>query len=192
MTLYSNLKFVAKNLIFEKQEDLLGKIIKINTKLPLINKRINTQISQFCDYDMTLQREKRNLAIKRYGLLDINFELRNLQLKKCNKPFQIMRDEKILKVAEPESSEFREENIEMMTFMLGEDIKKMKEGKLYLKIFAEATGNFISKRKYQESQEITFNTKLKYPKNPAKVEFEITDACITNLSGIWFNKHFYW
>ena len=118
--------------------------------------------------------------------------IKNIQKQKCDHPFQILRNEKVLGKDESQSEEWREDSIEIMNFMLGENIKKIKDGKLYLKIFAEARGNFKSMQWYTDNHEIKFNTKPKYPKNPAKVEFEIVDACVTNLSGVWFNKHFYW
>lgn len=192
MSLHGNIKFVAENLIFENQDDLVGKTIKINRKSLIINNRIQSKVRQYCSYDMTLKPTKRRLAIKRYGYLDLEFELTNIQRQKCDNPFQILRNEKVLAKNEIHGDEFREDAIDMMNFMLEEDIKKTNDGKLYLKVFAKSIGNFKSRQWYTDNHEIKFNTKPKYPKNPAIVEFRIIDACITNLSGIWFNKYFYW
>jgi len=192
MSLHSNIKFVAENLIFENREDLVGKTIKINRKSFRIDKRIRSEVDQLCSYDMNLKTTSyRKLAIQKYGFLDLEFELTNLQIQKCNNPFQILRNEKSLEKDESQSAEFREESVDIMNFMLEEDIKKMKDSKLYLKIFAESTGDFKSKYRHATCPESQLKKELRYQTNRAKVEFEIIDACITNLSGIWFNKHFY-
>jgi hypothetical protein len=80
-----------------------------------------------------------------------------------------------------------------MIFLLEDDIKSIKAGKIYLKIFAKAKSGFVSHYDLFLKGETKRNGKpINNPKNPKDVEFEIVDACITNLPGVWFNKHFYW
>ena len=120
----------------------------------------------------------------------MKFELINFSAQRSANPFQVLRNEKILAEDKFETIDERKEAREIMSLVLQDDIKSMKEGKLYLKIFAEARNGFVSQFDLFRKREP--KSIIKNPKNPNIVEFEITDVCITNLPGIWFNKHFYW
>lgn len=193
MSLHGNIKFIAENLIFEQEEDLIGKTIRINRKSFRIEQQIHAEISQLCSYDMILNKNSsRKLALKRYGFLDLEFELTKLQMQKCNAPFKILRNEKVIAKNESQNAAWREDSVDMMNFMLEKDIEKIKDNKLYLKIFAQSIGDFKSIYRHLSKPEHRIIKEIRYQKNQTKVDFEIIDACITNLSGIWFNKHFYW
>ncbi len=190
-SLYSNLKFIAKNLIFENPNELLGKFIIVDQTSPTLEHDIQSAINQISNFETTLEKtEQRKLAIKKYGILDLTFEIRNFNAQHSKNSFQILRNEQVLQENEFTTIEERKEAREMMSFMLEDDIKSMKEGKLCLKIFAEARNGFTSQ--HNLFHKVRNNALSKNPQNPDVVEFEITDACITNLQGIWFNKHFYW
>lgn len=190
-SLYKNLKFIVENLIFEKPNDLVGKIIKIDTTSLTIEGDIQFEFNQISNFNTTLKKtENRRLAIKKYGFIDLEFKLNNLEGQLNKNPFQILKNEQVLQKNEFENSEEREEAREIMSLMLEDDIQSIKDGKLCLKIFAESIGGFTSQFdlfQKGENKKVVAN-----PKNNKLVEFKITDACITNLPGIWFNKHFYW
>jgi len=189
-SLFKNLKFIAGNLIFELQSDLIGNVIKVNRKSLRIDHEIQLEVSKFVNINMTLKSAKyRKKGIKKYGLLDLEFELHDFDKSVHKNPIEVLRTEQVLTEVEHENQKELEDARDTMSFMLEADIKRIKSAKIYLKIFAQAKGDFIS----QHDLFLKGGSKkeIRSINNTNNVEFEITDACITNLSGIWFNKHFY-
>lgn len=192
-SLFKNLKFIAKNLIFEFQSDLIGNVITINRKSLRIDHEIQLEVSKFVNLNMTLKSNNyRKRAIKKYGLLDLELELHNIERSICTEPVKVLRNERVLTKEEYENQKELDDARDTMSFMLEDDIKSIKTGKIYLKIFAKAKGDFISHHDLFLQGETKRNgNPINKPDNPDNVRFEIVDACITNLPGIWFNKHFY-
>lgn len=190
-TLFKNLKFIAQNLIFEFQPDLIGKVLTINRKALRIDHEIQLEVKKLVNINMSLQSTSyRKKAIKKYGLLDLEFELYNISKHHCKNPFHTLRNEQIITKEEYENQKDLDDSRDTMSYILEEDIKSIKAGKIYLKIIAKAKNDFIS----QQDIFLKGGSKkdIRSIKNKKKVDFEITDVCITNLPSIWFHKHFYW
>lgn len=191
MSLYSNLKYIAQNLVFERQSHVIGQTIQLKWKSRKVETTLQQHFESLFNFDIELEPNNyRKLAIQKYGYLDLTFEIKGIQKEITKDVFKVLRDEGVVEKVNHNDLKMREDDRETLSFMLEDDIQKMKDGRLELKIFAKVTGDFITGHEQFQKRKMIFRNR--FPRNPKEATFVVTDACITNLSGVWFNKYFYW
>ena len=124
--------------------------------------------------------------IHKYGLLDLEFEvLDHVELPRPEKPLQFLKDMGLLL----SSKDLPEEKMEGDEFGVIEDLfLDLQEDHQYLKVMLREVNPPAPVGIDRAKQWILSN---KNPLGTFPRLFEVTDACLTNLNGIWFSKHFY-
>lgn len=124
--------------------------------------------------------------IHKHGLLDLVFEVQEpMELQKPENPLQFLKDMGLL----ISGKDLSEDKMEGDEFGVLEDLfLDLQEAHQYLKVMLREVNPPAPVGIDRAKQWISSN---KNPSGTFPRLFEVTDACLTNLNGIWFSKHFY-
>ena len=140
------------------------------------------------------------LAIAKYGILDLEFQVPTASLKTGNyqsgisllKEFGFIESKEERQRAQDTAESFGDKLTDdpFCLTELAEDIEKKQ---VFLKLFLESESvveNYdLDQMPIEET--IEFFNNLSLPTDYFPRKFLITDACLTNAGFVWINKHFY-
>lgn len=189
MSLIRQIKFLAQNVVYQDYPELIGKRISIDIQDSHLKETLIDKIQELSDKKIyELVNDNIKGLIDKYGFLDLNFSLADFSYEQNENPIDILKKQGIFQRHSDLDDEEREKERDVLSIILEPEIEKLKENKCYLKIFASASDD------PRDWKKIRYRKNLfgKYKKrNLRNVHFTIADACITNMKGIWMNKHFY-
>ena len=190
MNLWSQMRFLGKTVVYQEQEELVGKVIRVDIEDPKLLENLQAIIQNMTDAKLYEHKNKMiKAAIDKYGILKLTFSLGDFSLKHEGNSIQILKDQGFLQKEEYESEEEKIELQDYFQTLLEVEIEKLREKRFYYIVFARATEGGLEpwlKMRYKK------NWLGKQKKRKLRfVDFTIQDACITNMTGIWFNKYFY-
>ncbi|GGJ35471.1 hypothetical protein [Deinococcus roseus] len=124
--------------------------------------------------------------IHKYGLLDLVFEvIEPIEIPSPENPLQFLKSMGILMVSK-ENPEEKPEGDEFGVLQAMYD--DLQEEHQYLKVMLHEV-NPVPPVGMERAKQWIFGNKS--PEGTFPRTFEVTDACLTNLNGIWFSRHFY-
>ncbi|MCW5821419.1 MAG: hypothetical protein KIT34_01370 [Cyanobacteria bacterium TGS_CYA1] len=175
----SVIKELVRNLIYKQIDDLIGLEIEVSS-MATSSKEIQNKIEQY-GYSLNYAENFEGGFLK-YGILDLKFDLIETNSPIEKQSVRFLKDMGFLvDKVDVNDSIFPDAGIGFLQDMLDET----KTNKLIFKIFLEST-DYRGIRDNPKQNIMELNSEQYFPN-----KFVVRDACITNCTLIWLNKHFY-
>lgn len=178
---------VARNLRYKTFTPMIGERIKISERTS-----ISTEVASFvarfadgCSFDSPEQKYLDG-QIAKYGLLDMQFTAPSTMLDADSKRgVPLLRE---LGFIDENAENLIEELDDDPAYCLEELRHGIAENKTYLLLFLKSSNQNVAKMSIRDQIACCDDqAKIIFP-----IVFTVVDACVTNSSFVWINKHFFW
>lgn len=177
---------IARNLRYKTFTPMLGKRVKISERTS-ITTEVAWFVAQFADSCSFYGPEQKYLdgQIAKYGLLDMQFTARSTMLDADSKKgIPLLRE---LGFIDGNTQDLIEELGGDSASCLEELRDGIVENKTYLMLFLESSNPNMAEMSMRDRMARVYDpAKIRFP-----IVFTVADACVTNSSFVWMNKHFY-
>ncbi len=178
----SVIKELARGLRYRTVDQLVG----LKVELTSIEKAPNEICSLIREHGIDVARKVQDLsagAFLKYGLLDYDFVVVNTELPTEPQRVRFLKEMGFLPdKKEVDDSVFPDAGIGFLEEMV-DDVRK---NKLLFKILLDSQGSYRGAQGAPQEKWLNVDPDQYFP-----CEFIVRDACLTNCSLIWLNKHFY-
>ncbi|BDD05445.1 hypothetical protein AUTU_29280 [Aureibacter tunicatorum] len=180
MATYTIFKQISKGLKYKELSDIIGKEIHLSATSENTIKEIDETLASSLDFDIKkTNKAKWSNALAEYGKIDIQYELNEKDDFESLSGLDTLRLNKWLdnNLSENSSSQ------ELIQNIYDNMREEVSSDKTYLKLSAKVCEKRLNA---SDEEQIIKTIDEKHP-----IRVEITDACLTNYSGVWMWKHFY-
>ena len=178
----SVIKKLVRGIRYRTIEELVGQ----NMVLTSIEKGPEEICSLIGQHGIELSKDVRDLSVGsflKYGILDYDFDVVKTELEAEPQRVRFLKEMELLPdKKDVDDSIFPDAGIGFLEEMLDE----IKKDELIVKVFLDSQGDYRGGNGMPKEKWMNADPDQYFP-----CEFSIRDACITNCSLIWLNKHFY-
>lgn len=178
----SVIKELVRGLRFSSVDQLVG----LSLELTSIEKAPDEVRSLIRQHGFDIAGDVRDLSVGaflKYGLLDYDFVVENTELAAEPQRVRFLKDMGFLPdKKDVDDDVFPDAGIGFLEEMLDQ----VRQNQLLFKIFLDSQGAYRGARGAQEETWMNADPDQYFP-----CTFMVCDACLTNCSSIWLNKHFY-
>lgn len=178
----SVIKRLLRGLRYTELSHLIGLEIEIDS-LEKLRNNLDKLLIEHKQPVASLLSEHPDVPFRKYGILDLAFEVLNTDHPIDRKPARFLKEMGFLPDrAEVDDAVFPDAGIGFLEEML----EQTQSGKLMLKLFLRSRGGYQGAKDRPVEEWLKMDLTKHFP-----CKFAIVDACITNCDLIWLNKHFY-
>ncbi len=176
-----SIKQIARQVKYRELTNYIGQAIVING-IDTIEVDLKQQLKSVLINESIIQPKEQKYferALAKYGLIDVGFEVPNAVLDdNYRNGISLLRDVNFFpKIPSPDEFESYNDAISVYEPFLQDMIDELSLSKTFLLLFLKVP--------------VKVSPKLHLVPDLLPANFVIRDACLTNISSIWINKHFY-